>query len=122
MMRMLAEMTLKRRRAFPSRQAAIQSYASRRPFSRFRPPTVRDYVCRGFHRDIDSGAIRIKTLPEIESQTYLLVQSTHIESPHRIRCPVWIGYGKRTDEVEHQHLRPLFFSVAKCLPDAHLVP
>ena len=122
MLRLLAEVALKRRRAFPSRQAAMQSYAPRLPFSRFRPSVVRDYVCRGFHRDADSGALRIKTPPEIESQTYILVQSIRIQSPHKVQCPVWIGYGKFALEVEHQHLHPHFFALAENLLDARLVP
>lgn len=61
---------LKRRTGFPSRAAAVASYAGRGPFRRWSEAMLADYVADGF-RDIDDGTVELACSPAWEVSNYL---------------------------------------------------
>jgi len=64
----MSSVALRRRRAFPSREATEQSFSGRRPFTRWVPAALRAYVEHGF---ADRDGIRVlKCSPEAEAEYY----------------------------------------------------
>jgi len=60
---------LKRRRRFPSLEAAFQSYQGRGSFGAWPEAVLRDYVAGGFRRTADGG-VELACAPEWESSNY----------------------------------------------------
>lgn len=65
----LNEVARKRRRSFPSKNAAWKNYASKPPFSRFDPETLEAYVEFGFV-DEPSGHVTLACDPRDEASVY----------------------------------------------------
>jgi pimeloyl-ACP methyl ester carboxylesterase len=65
----LAEGARRRRRAFPSRDAAYANYAGKPPMRSFAPEALRAYVDDGF-RDVPDGGVELKCAPEVEAATF----------------------------------------------------
>ncbi len=59
----------RRRRSFPSFEAAFENYASKPPLGAFDPAALRAYVEHGFAPDADGG-VTIKCDPEHEARTF----------------------------------------------------
>jgi pimeloyl-ACP methyl ester carboxylesterase len=65
----LNEVARKRRRSFPSKQAAWKNYTSKPPFSRFDPEALEAYVEFGFV-DEPSGSVTLACDPHDEASVY----------------------------------------------------
>jgi pimeloyl-ACP methyl ester carboxylesterase len=59
----------RRRRTFPSRDAAYANYAGKPPMASFAPEALRAYVDFGF-RDRPGGDVELKCAPEVEGATF----------------------------------------------------
>lgn len=65
----MAERARRRRPWFPSRQAALDNYRSKPPFSQFDPAVLEAYVANGFKEEPD-GTVSLLCLPEEEATIY----------------------------------------------------
>lgn len=65
----LSGLARKRRRAFPSKQAAFERYASRPPLNKLRVDALAAYVEHGFV-ETDEGEVRLACEPEHEARTF----------------------------------------------------
>ena len=65
----LAAGARRRRRTFPSRDAAYANYAAKPPMRSFTPEALRAYVDFGF-RDAPDGEVELKCAPEVEAATF----------------------------------------------------
>ena len=60
----------RRRRTFPSMEAAIANYGSKPPLDAFDPMALDAYVRHGFAPDVEADGVRLKCDPEHEAQTF----------------------------------------------------
>lgn len=65
----MSELARKRRPSFPSKQAAVENYASKPPFSRFDRAALEAYVDFGLVDDAD-GTVTLACTPEDEASVY----------------------------------------------------
>ena len=88
------EGTRKRRRDFPSLEAAIENFSSKPPFSTFDRAALLAYLEHGFER-LDGGALRIKMDPDNEARMYQM-SPQHPTWDHlpEVRCPVVVASGR----------------------------
>ncbi len=89
----LAAGALRRRATFPSRQAALDNYASKPPLDVLDPEVLRAYVEHGFAEAGDE--VRLRCDPVVESQTYRmgLIHDTY-DHLGEVSCPVVIARGR----------------------------
>lgn len=100
----LAESARRRRSTFPSRQAALDNYASKPPMSAFAPDALAAYVEHGFV-DADGG-VRLACEPESEARFYEMSREhSAFERLDRVACPVTLAYGTETT-----HFPPAIFA------------
>lgn len=85
-----------RRAEFPSRAAAIESYADRGAFKTWPREFVEAYVYGGTV-ETASGSVRLSCEPAWESRTFAKWSSHPYRAIKRLRCPVTIMYGERED-------------------------
>ncbi len=90
----LADGALRRRASFPSAEAALANYASKRPFNTLRADAIHAYVRHGFVTGED-GAVHLACRPEHESQIYG-GGANHDAFSHlgEVRCPVVVACGE----------------------------
>ena len=101
---------LKRRADFPSREAALQSYAGRGPFKGWSPAMLADYVQDGF-RDITTGGVTLSARPEWEFDNYVHQAHDALGALAASRCPIQIykadaGSTCRLDATDLGRLAP----------------
>lgn len=89
----------RRREVFASRDAAYEHFVERPAFSVLAPEALRAYVDHGFD-DVEDGSVRLKCRAEHEARVYEKGLS-HDAFRHlaRVRCPVTLACGERTDTV-----------------------
>ena len=80
---------LRRRRRFPSREAAIESYRGRGAFRTWTDAMLADYVAAGF-KDRADGTVEIACAPEWEVSNYLSQGHDSWSAFERARCPIRI--------------------------------
>lgn len=104
---------LRRRAAFPSRAAALESFRGRGPFSRWEPSALRSYVDHGF-REVD-GAWVLKCAPEVEAEFYRSATAHGAwDRLGEVSCPVVVAGGEDSDS----HPREFLKRQAAGFPDA----
>jgi pimeloyl-ACP methyl ester carboxylesterase len=116
----LADLTLRRRETFPSRQAAWDNFVAKPPFDVFAPASLDAYVTHCFEDDPDGppGAIRLKCRAADESALYRMGRRHGLfERLGEIDCPVTVVTGSPEPG------RPSSFAaaVAQRLPRGRLV-
>lgn len=87
----------RRREVFPSRNAAYENYAGKRPLAVLDPAALRAYVDQGFE-DLPDGTVRLKCRGESEARTFEM--STEHGAYARlgeVGCPVTVACGEDTD-------------------------
>ncbi|HUF83132.1 MAG TPA: alpha/beta hydrolase [Acidimicrobiia bacterium] len=95
----LAEGARRRRAVWPSRAAALESYASRAPFDVLEPAALRAYVEHGL-RDREDGTVELKCAPEDEAAVYSMGVANGVYPRLReIACPVLVACGEETDAM-----------------------
>src|SRR5688572_30998026 len=88
------EGTRKRRRDFPSVDAAVENFSSKPPFASFDRAALHAYLEHGFHR-LEGGALRIKMDPENEARMYQMSpQHSTWDYLQQVECPVVVASGK----------------------------
>jgi pimeloyl-ACP methyl ester carboxylesterase len=103
----MPERARRRREVFASRDAAYEHFAQRSVFSAFDPRSLHAYVDHGF-ADMDDGSVRLKCRAEHEARVYEQGLSHRAyRHLHRVRCPVTLACGERTDTVGPARLEPL---------------
>jgi pimeloyl-ACP methyl ester carboxylesterase len=80
---------VRRRREFPSHQAAVDSYRGRGAFRTWTEDQLVDYVAGGFHARPD-GTVEIACAPEWEVSNYLNQDHDPWSAFERSRCPIRI--------------------------------
>jgi pimeloyl-ACP methyl ester carboxylesterase len=80
---------LRRRRHFPSREAAMESYRGRGAFRTWTDAMLADYVAAGF-RDLPDGTVEIACAPEWEVSNYVSQGHDSWGAFERVRCPIRI--------------------------------
>jgi pimeloyl-ACP methyl ester carboxylesterase len=94
----LAEGARRRREEFPSKDAAYDNYAGKRPFSVLHPAALRAYVDHGFADVEDGGGVRLKCRRDVEAATYeMAVRHGAVSRLEEVQCPVVLASGGRTD-------------------------
>ena len=81
--------TARRRRAFPSRAAATESYRGRGAFRTWTEAMVEDYVAAGF-LDLPDGTVTLACAPEWEVSNYLAQDHDVWTAFEASRCPIRI--------------------------------
>jgi pimeloyl-ACP methyl ester carboxylesterase len=110
----LAASTLKRRSVWPSRAAALDSYASRPPFGTWNETALREYVRHAF-ADRPDGTVELKCSPESESRMYVNGPQTVDagEVIPKLRCAVLLIRGQESPALSQSR----FERTAKLIPD-----
>ncbi|HVN02739.1 MAG TPA: alpha/beta hydrolase [Caulobacteraceae bacterium] len=80
---------LKRRRHFPSKAAAIESYRGRGAFRTWTEAQLADYVAAGFH-DAPDGGVELACTPEWEVSNYLNQDHDAWAAFEASSCPIHI--------------------------------
>lgn len=95
----------KRREVFASRDAAYRHFTEKAALATLAPEALRAYVDHGFE-DVGDGSVRLKCRPEHEARVYEngLSHDAYRHFP-RVRCPVTLACGERTDTVEPELLK-----------------
>jgi pimeloyl-ACP methyl ester carboxylesterase len=90
---LLAAGARRRREVFRSRRDALENYATKRPFNRFDPAVLADYVEWGFH-DRPDGTVQLSCRGEDEARMYEAAGRHHgFERLPRVACPVTLASG-----------------------------
>ncbi len=96
---------LKRKREFPSREAALANFASRQLFARWHPDALAGYVECGFRGD---GPVTLVCDPEIEADIYRASNDHDTwDRLHMIEVPVLVMVGAESDTISGNHPRSL---------------
>ena len=80
---------VRRRRSFPSREAAVESYRGRGAFRTWTEAMLRDYVAAGFH-DAADGTVELACTPEWEVSNYMNQDHDSWDAFARTVCPIRI--------------------------------
>jgi pimeloyl-ACP methyl ester carboxylesterase len=87
----MAEAARRRRRRFPSRDAAYANYASKPPMDTLTPAALHAYVDHGF-RDLPDGEVELKCTPEVEAAVFeASFRSPAFRRLGEVRCPVTVA-------------------------------
>lgn len=105
---------LRRRRHFDSRQDALANFSGKAPFDTLHPEALAAYVDNGFETD-PKGGIRLRCRREDEAQVYAQFFSHDTFARlDRVRCPVTLACGGRTDAVGPDLLARYATRLATC--------
>ena len=88
----------RRRRHFPSREAARQHYAGKRAFKHWQPEVFDAYVACGF-RNAKDGGVELSCSPELEISIYRSIPTNIWGYAKRLHTPTLILGGDRTDTL-----------------------
>lgn len=92
----LADVTRRRRRSFPSYQAALDNFSSKPPLQSLHPDVLEAYVRFGFSQHVDG--VHIKCDPEFEAQTYEMgIAHETWQLLGSLRVPTWVMSGAHID-------------------------
>lgn len=117
---------LKRRSAFPSKDAALESFRGRGPFAHWTAEALQAYVEFGF-RDV-GGAWTLKCAPEVEAEFYRTATAHGAwDRLEEVACPVVVAGGDESDShpeefLERQATRFPRARVATVPGATHFVP
>jgi pimeloyl-ACP methyl ester carboxylesterase len=93
---------IRRRREFPSKQAAVDAYRGRGAFRTWTEAMLADYVEAGF-RERDDGLVELTCSPEWEVSNYVNQQHDSWAAFEASRAPTWIlradGPARRPDRT-----------------------
>jgi pimeloyl-ACP methyl ester carboxylesterase len=106
------ELTLKRRRTFPTRKHAFENYSSKPPLDELSANPMWAYVEHGLV-DTPDGQVTLACTPEDESRTFAGAGArTAWKAMDRVTCPVTLGRGDARGaqspghlEAQSEHLR-----------------
>jgi pimeloyl-ACP methyl ester carboxylesterase len=112
----LAQIARKRRNAWPSTQAAFDSYASKRPLNVMTAESLHAYVDYGL-RDRGDGVHELKCAPEVEARVYSMGPNHGAWSVlPEIEAPVLVACGEASTDIGP----PLATRIAERLPHGTL--
>lgn len=95
----MVEAARRRRGTFPSREAAIENFASKPPFDALDPDCLRAYVEYGFSEQAD-GRVTLKLPGEEEGRIYAMsADHDTFERLGDVRCPVLVARGGREPDA-----------------------
>lgn len=98
----LASGARRRRDRFPTKEVAYENYASKPPFDRLHPDTLRAYVEHGFE-ETEDGDVRLRCRPENEARVY---ENGFAHGAFgrmgEVECPVTIACGEFADTFDQQ--------------------
>jgi pimeloyl-ACP methyl ester carboxylesterase len=117
----IAQGALRRRRHFPSRQAAIDNYAAKPPMSLMIPEVLANYVDHGFRTVADDNGteqIELRCLPEFEADVFMSAGNSGVWFLlHQIETPCTVIGGR----VEEMQPSASTAQIAGALPNAEYV-
>lgn len=111
---------LRRRSEFPSRDAALHNFASKRPFSSLDPEVLQHYVLDGFEvippsEGGDGQAVRLRCRREEEAEIYAHGFSHGaFANLTSVRCPVALACGAHTDAFGPEFLERYASRLGDC--------
>lgn len=115
----------RRRRHFPSREAARQHYAGKRTFKHWQPEVFDAYVACGF-RNARDGGVELSCSPELEISIYRSIPTNVWQYVRKIQTPTLILGGDRTDTLLPQAIKRLekfqHRIKTRVVPGSHLFP
>jgi pimeloyl-ACP methyl ester carboxylesterase len=106
----------KRRAIFASRQAALENFTGKGPFSTVDEDVLRCYVNWGFN-DCEDGTVTLKCTPEHEAMLFANSATRLWHDLPTINCPTTVGLGEFTIDSFHAMVP----SVAERLPHGRLM-
>jgi pimeloyl-ACP methyl ester carboxylesterase len=90
----LAEGARRRRAVFPSKQAALENYASKPPLNEVHPDALAAYVEWGF-KDLPDGTVTLRCRPDDEADTFEAAPNEPLwERLGEVGCPVLVLSGE----------------------------
>ncbi|MDB5512616.1 MAG: alpha/beta hydrolase fold [Enterovirga sp.] len=98
-LRDLAAGALRRKREFPSHEAAQSAYTGRGAFRTWQAEALGDYVCDGFHQRSD-GVVELACAPAWEASNFLSHAHDIRGALKRLSCPVTILRAERNSTCE----------------------
>lgn len=115
----------RRRRHFPSRDAARQHYAGKRAFKHWQPEVFDAYVAGGF-RDSKAGGVELSCSPELEISIYRSIPTNVWRYVNRLQTPTLILGGDRSDALlpaaKFRLGRFQRWITTRTVPGSHLFP
>jgi pimeloyl-ACP methyl ester carboxylesterase len=93
-----AQASVKRRNAWPDREAVYQHYAAKPMFAAWPEQVLRDYVAHGIEPE-QGGGVRLRFMREIETAVYRTIPH-HLGALTGRQYPVPIGFVGGVDSVE----------------------
>jgi pimeloyl-ACP methyl ester carboxylesterase len=113
----LARAARRRRRTFPSREAALANYAAKPPLGSFEPEVLAAYVEHGF-RDLPDGSVELKCHPETEAAVFEEgMTNQSFARLDEVACPMTVAAS--SDGMPPSAVAPM---VARSLPRGRLHP
>lgn len=111
----LAELTIKRREVFPSRQQAFENFARKPPIMSFSALSQRSYVDHCL-RELPSGEVTLSCAKEDEAAIYNSMASTRTYSRLKeISVPTVISWGSNSDAFSGSYYK----TIASALPSGN---
>jgi pimeloyl-ACP methyl ester carboxylesterase len=101
----MADLARARRATFPSRDVALERYASRPPLNTLRADVLTAYVDDGFV-DLPDGSVRLACLPDDEARTFEAESKLHTSRVTDVETPVAVVVGHDEDGPNPARLGP----------------
>lgn len=89
----LPDAARKRRKHFPSREAAIDNYLGRGAFQTWGRQWIADYIDGGTHT-LDDGSVELSCDPEWEATSFESAESDPWDMIKTLQCPMTLMYGQ----------------------------
>jgi len=121
----LARASTRRKRLFPSREAALEHYSKKLVFSRWQAEFLQAYVDTCLH-PTESGQYQLACAPQLESSIYQSLPLNAWSLPKKVPVPALYIIGDKSDTVNQRGFRRLQRlggnHVVKSLAGGHLFP
>jgi pimeloyl-ACP methyl ester carboxylesterase len=122
----MAERTLKRRAAFPDRQAAFAAYHGRTSFKNWSDAMLADYVADGFRERAD-GQVELSCSPQWEANSYAAQANDVWTALRRSTCPIRVFKGEHSstcslDAAQAAEIGPGRIDVQLIAGASHFLP
>jgi pimeloyl-ACP methyl ester carboxylesterase len=111
----------KRRNTWPSEEAALEHFASKRAFARWDPQALRDYISHGTHDEATATGVRrvLSFDREVETRIYNTLPH-HLDrllKRHPLACPVAFVGGTQSAEMKQVGMTMTLRVVGKDHPE-----
>ncbi len=102
-----AGVTRGRRQHWPSKEAALNYFQSKKLFARFHPACLQDYLEAGLEPDPSKGGLRLRFQPSVELAIFRNL-ADHLTGSHKhLKVPAHLITGQQSDLITPQRAKKL---------------